>query len=114
MHRQWKEQQRNREAESAAVRRAAWGESENQSVDDDDMGHTILGDIYGGAPQQPQQPSQLASMLAGFAIAAASGLGGYYLASRGDAPEPAAEYTDETVDVGLGRIEDYIRESSGQ
>lgn len=104
------EQRKNQEAESNAVRRQLWGAEE--TVEDDEMRTTVLGDITHPAPIiMPQQQNQLAPMLAGFAIAALSGIAVYYLLKK-ESPDPApvdpVSFNDETVSVGLGRIEDYL------
>lgn len=112
------ESEKNQQAENQHVRKSVWGyegkKTENES-DDDEMGHTILGDVNHPAPiimPQPQQ-SQLAPMLAGMGIAAASGLAGYYLSNKDDTPPvqppPPIEFQDETISVGLGRIEEYLK-----
>ena len=117
MEHQWESQQKNREAEESHVRKTVWQSNEGDAVEDDEMRQTVLGDINHPSPiiMQPQQTqSQIASLLTGFAIAAASGLGGYYLANKGSTPTETTdpqpiEFDDETVSVGLGRIEDYLQ-----
>ena len=113
------EQQRNREAESAHVRKTVWGEQGNGASEDaeDDMGHTILGDVNHPAPIiMPQQSSSLAPvaiLLAGLLAGGASGAAaGYFLSpsGKGDADENAPAFEDESVSIGLGRIEDYLQE----
>lgn len=107
------ENMKNREAESAAVRRQLWGENSNSGGDPDEMRQTILGDITHPAPiimpQQQQSPWPM-TLLA----AAVAGLGGYWLATKEQPQQqheptqvPAVAYQDETISVGLGRLEDY-------
>lgn len=115
-----REQQRNQEAESSWARRNVWGASgeapSNESSELDEMGHTILGDITHPAPiimPQPQN-SSLPTIAAILATLAAGGLGGYVLSQK-STPQPAspvvappaAEFDDESLSIGLGRIEDY-------
>lgn len=117
MQKQWEEQQRNREAESAAVRRAAWGDQGESKVDDDDMGHTILGDVQYPTPivmhSPPQQNNGMQNIITALAIAFAAGAGGYMLAGgKQPATEPAkVQFDDESVSIGLGRIEDYLKDN---
>lgn len=104
-----KRQADNEEAENKWARKHLWGQSEGSNVSDDEMRQTILGDITNPTPvviSQPQQ-NQLLPMLA---LAAATGLGGYWLAAKNTNPTNDTgrpTYSDETVDVGLGKIEDY-------
>ena len=111
------EQRKNQEAESSKVRKQLW-DWEEPVQNDEEMRTTILGDVTHPAPIIMQSPaptpqSQLAPLLAGFGIAAASGLGGYFLAGKDAAtqvqPPAPIQYNDETVSVGLGRIEDYLQ-----
>lgn len=112
------EQRKNQEAESSKVRKQLW-DWEEPVKSDEEMRQTILGDVTHPAPiimQQPPQPqSQLPSLLAGFGIAAASGLAGYYLSNKDNTapvqPVAPVEFQDETISVGLGRIEDYLSET---
>jgi hypothetical protein len=107
-----RDNQRNIEAESAAVRRKLWGE-ESKAAESDDMGNTILGDITNPAPiviNQPQSnllPIALAA-LAGLGIptAMAGGAAAMYLLNKPAATQQT--YQDETVSIGLGRIDDYM------
>jgi hypothetical protein len=106
------ENMRNREAESAAVRRQLWGSNESGG-EPDEMRQTILGDITHPAPIIMPQPQQQSPWLP-ITLAAAAGLGGYALANRQNsppsenAPPAAIEFQDETISVGLGRIQDYM------
>lgn len=74
------EAQRNREAESAAVRKHVWGASGSEALtDEEDMGDQIvLGDIrtehHHAAPPLPSATSNIAKTLAAAGLAAA-GLG---------------------------------------
>jgi len=116
------EQQRNREAESAHVRRTVWGESGAATTEADtgeeDMANTILGDVTHPAPiimPPPQQSSPVATaalMMLGLAAGgAAGGAAGYLLAGKQPEPAETAEpvsLEDGTVSIGLGRIEDYL------
>ena len=120
------EQLKNQEAESSWVRRHLWGASEGAGGEskeaDDDMGHTILGDINNPAPiiLPPQPSSSLPTVLAALGMLAAGGLAGYLL-SRPAQPAPAPiqgeapSFDDSSLSIGLGRIEDYIAaEPQGQ
>lgn len=109
----------NEEAENQWWRKTLGADSK-QTAEAEDMGHTILGDITNPAPiiMQPPAPQQ-SSILPAAAMAVAAGLGGYLLADKSEpkpAPnqQPAIEFQDETVSVGLGRIEDYLKEQPNQ
>jgi hypothetical protein len=112
------ENQRNSEAESAHVRRSVWGEDVAKSTESDDMGQTILGDVNHPAPiviAQPQQQSNLLPIalaaLAGLGIptAMAGGAAAMYLLNKPAATQQQPPtYQDETVSIGLGRIDDYM------
>jgi hypothetical protein len=112
------ENQRNSEAESAHVRRSVWDEDVEKSTESDDMGHTILGDVTHPAPIVITQPSQPQSNLLPIALAALAGLaiptalaGGalaaYMLTKQPTTQQQPQTYQDETVSIGLGRIDDY-------
>ena len=113
-----KRQAANEEAENRWFRKTVSGDE--MKVDaDDDMGHTILGDITHPAPiimpqQQPQQ-NPLMSMLLGAAMTAGGGAVGYYFANQ-NTPQvqeqtAPAGFDYETVSVGLGKIEDYLEQT---
>lgn len=108
---------KNREAEEAHVRKNVWGYTDPEQSEDD-MGHTILGDINNPAPvvYPPPQASVLPALAAAAlgALVPAAGIGGYLL-SQGvhrsgsqTEPTPATAHDDESVNLGLGRIEDYL------
>lgn len=112
------ENHRNSEAESAHVRRSVWGEDVTKSTESDDMGHTILGDVTHPAPIVITQPSQPQSNLLPLALAALAGFGiptalaggaaaMYMLTKQPAAQQQPQTYQDETVSIGLGRIDDY-------
>ena len=108
-----KENQRNSEAESSYVRRHVWDEQESEV--DDTMGNTVLGDITHPSPvvYPPTPPSQLplAAALVLSTLIPTSALTAWYLSTRTPAPAPPANVgtTDETLQIGLGRIEDYLK-----
>jgi hypothetical protein len=113
-----KDNQRNIEAESAAVRRKLWGSDESKATESDDMGNTILGDVTNPAPIVINQPAPQQSNLLPIALAALAGLGiptamvggaaAMYLLNKPAATQPQPQtYQDETVSIGLGRIDDY-------
>jgi len=109
---------RNREAEEAYVRKTAWGSTQGEAdvSEADDMRQTVLGDINHPAPiiMPPQQNNTLATLALLAASAVPIGLGGAALGYmlRPSAPEqpvaPMPAFDDETVTIGLGRIEDYM------
>ncbi len=111
---------RNQEAENRCVRQQLWG-NDGGAEGDDDMGNTILGDVTHPTPivvaggQQPSSsllPTVLA--LAAGALIPGAGVAGYLLKDAFNKPEvtpaPVQEFTDSTVSIGLGKIEDYIKE----
>ena len=113
------ERQKNQEAESRAVRSQLWGSDE--TVSDDEMRQTILGDIHNPAPiiMPQQQQSTVGPLLTGAAIGAmllgvpAAGVAGYLL-SKDNEPNVVVSpgFDDSTVSIGLGRIEDYMKDES--
>ena len=120
MHSNWEEQQKNREAESGYARRfwggGSGGESNGDEMADDDMRQTILGDVTHPTPvviSPPQQQSNtLQTVLMAASLAGVAGMGGYMLANRDNTPPPqpnVAEFDDESVNIGLGKIEDYLQ-----
>lgn len=125
------ENEKNQRAENAAVRKKVWGSDGTAGGSEDDMaGSTILGDVTHPAPviiAGGQQSSGLAKTLAGLAIGAlipSAGVGGF-LASRIMEHVPASQPSQqpsttviqqapvqeaERVDVGLGKLSDYLKE----
>lgn len=104
---------KNREAEEAYVRRTAWGSTGEESKSENEgMRDTVLGDIIHPTPVvMPQQqqssllPAVLGAMLgAGVPLA---GLAGYML-NRPATQAEAPAFDDESVNVGLGKLEDYL------
>ena len=118
------ELQKNRDAESSHVRRTVWGSEENASPGkEDDVRTTVLGDITYQQPQPQQQPATKPGValpvIAALALAAATGLGGYWIAKDNAEPDTTEEtqpagFNDESVSIGLGRIEDYIKKDNQQ
>lgn len=123
------ETEKNVRAENRAVRRQLWQDNEKDEPEESDMGNTILGDVTHPTPViiagGQQQSSGLAKTLAGLAIGAlipTAGVGGF-LASQLVDRVPALQQQQpssttviqntpeqpERVDVGLGKIEDYLK-----
>lgn len=110
---------KNSEAEAAHVRKSVWGSSEQQS--EDDMSTTILGDVTHPPAVVVQQPQSnlwpivaagLAAMLPVAGLGAAGlGAAAMHFMTRPQAPvqQPGqpGDYQDESVRIGLGRLEDY-------
>ena len=117
-----KRTEKNLNAEEAAVRQKLWGESpgKKEETTGDDMGDQIvLGDLTHPTPIIVNQPASngLGKMLAGAALAAGmigipgAGIAGYLLSQmQKDNPVDAPPFTDESLDVGLGRFSDLISE----
>jgi len=108
------EQMLNRKAESAWTRKALWDSDESET---DEMGNqqTILGDVTNPTPivVSGSQSSSLGPLLAALLGAAIPGAGLVgYLLSQSPAPIVQPANSDETVEIGLGRIEDYFKETS--
>jgi hypothetical protein len=113
-----KDIQKNMEAESAEVRRSLWGGGKTNEAEADDMATTILGDVTHPTPiviQPPQQNNLLPLALmaaAAVGIPATLGVGaiaGHLLTKQPAATAPA--FDDETLKIGLGRIDDYLKGS---
>lgn len=109
-----KRQAANEEAENRWWRKTVSGDE--MKVDaDDDMGNVMLGDIHNPAPiimqpPQPQPQNPLVAMLMGAAFTAAGGAAGYYFSDKQPTPvQPEVQFDDETISVGLGKIEDYLK-----
>jgi len=100
----------NRKAESAWTRKALWNSDESET---DEMGNqqTILGDVTNPTPiVVTGNNSSLGPLLAALLGAAipGAGLAGYLLSQTPDVVQPSNP--DETVEIGLGRIEDYLQQ----
>lgn len=117
-----KRQAANEEAENRWFRKAVSGsEDPVEPGADDEMGNVMLGDIHHPAPvviaPPPQQSNTIQTALLATALAAATGIGGYLLANN-DKPDasvappvqPTPGFDDESVSIGLGRLEDYLDE----
>ena len=110
-------QSKNIAAEDAAARQAAgWPEPETEG---EDVGDTILGDVViqqpAASPAQPQLQTKgggLAKLAVATLLGAAvpgAGIAGYLLNSAGEAIQAPATDTDTTTQIGLGKIEDYLK-----
>lgn len=114
------ENQRNREAESAYVRKNLWGDQSKAEADD--MGTTILGDVTHPTPivinQQPQGSSALpiiAGMLAsGLLGGGVAGTAAYMLLKQPAPVQQQQTFEDETLTIGLGRIENFKQEAAAK
>ena len=114
---------RNQEAENRCVRQQLWG-NDGGAEGDDDMGDTILGDVTHPTPivvAGGRQSSSLLPTVLAFAAGAlipGAGVAGYLLKDALIKPEvtpaPVQEFTDSTVSIGLGKIEDYVRTDEKQ
>jgi len=113
------ETEKNIQAENQHVRKKMWGYDEKSNpTADNEMRDTILGDVTHPAPIIMPQP-QTQSPIPALALAAVTGLAGYWLATR-DTPTLIApdrpkivspEFDDTSISIGLGRIEDYLDSS---
>jgi hypothetical protein len=104
----------NQEAENQATRKRVWGSDNSHAVKDGgDMGNTILGDVT-PAPVvvAGQKGNGLGTLLAAAALGSGiplAAVAGYMLAQAQPEPMPIVAPTDESVELGLGRIEDYVK-----
>lgn len=124
---QGKEQRKNEAAEGAAVRKKLWDSDETSNggdVGDDEMGNTtILGDYTvnpapimqpASAPiqERTKEKSNIVPVLLAAALATmvpAAGVVGYIMSNRSESQQQASpEFDDSSVNLGLGRIEDYL------
>jgi hypothetical protein len=108
------ELQRNSEAESSYVRKNVWGDGSlaTNDVASNEVNDTILGDYQVNYPtpiivQPPPSNPWLPMLLTAMVALAGGGIAGYFARSI-PTPEPV-EFDDETVELGLGRIEDFIK-----
>jgi|GEM_PF-6369634 len=109
-----KDSLKNIEAESAEVRRSLWGGDKNKQDDTEDMSTTILGDVTHPTPiiinQSAPQKSMALPLVAGMIASGLMGGGAAGLATYVMSRQPQSqqqEFEDETVTIGLGRIDDY-------
>ena len=101
---------KNREAEESKVRKDVWGWEDKDGDEMKDESSTHFGDVYHGQKMNPWLMSMLAAgvltLLTMIPLAAIAAAGVTYLMSQDD-----TELTDETVQIGLGKIEDYLKPS---
>lgn len=103
---------RNEEAENVWYRKQMGVES-GDVEQEDDMRNVQLGDNYHPAPVvvQPPNSNSLATALMAAILGGGLGVGGYMLGSRGGSNDPdKPEFETESVTMGLGRIEDYLKD----
>jgi hypothetical protein len=116
------ESHKNQQAENQHVRKSVWGSEVASQSDDDDMRNIVLGDVNHPTPVviAPQQQSNgllplaiAAALLAPPVMGVAGLAAGYYMLQKPEATAPIAqEFEDGSIKIGLGRIEDYIKEES--
>lgn len=118
------ETEKNIQAENQRVRKELWGYTEPAATGDDMANTTILGDVTHPTPivVAGQQQSSILPTLAALAIGTmipGAGIAGY-MASQMLTRKPAnvvpvaSPTTDESLDVGLGRFEDLIKNTSAE
>jgi len=97
---------RNRDAEEQHARKHVWGYKE-PSEGEDMSDRTFLGDI--SITQQPQSRglSPLLAAALGMAIPV-WGAAGYFANEILNQTDTPADATDTTVEIGLGRLADYL------
>lgn len=115
------ETEKNVAAENRCIRKKLWGETDDQTATGEDMANqTILGDYTHPTPiiVAGQQSSSMLPALAAVALGIlipGAGVAGY-VASQMLKPAPApiqinqpnTPTTDESLDIGLGRISDLL------
>ena len=104
----------NQEAENQATRKRVWGSDDGSALKDGgDMGNTILGDVTPAPVVVASQTGHgLGTLLAAAVLGSGiplAGVGGYLLSQAQSEPAPIVAPEDESVDLGLGRIEDYVK-----
>lgn len=111
LHHEAQRQQKNQEAEERAVRKGLWGSSESDEAED--MGHVILGDVI--TEQTSKSTDSALKTIVALALAGTLGAGGLltgaaatYLLTKPQPTAPVPDTSDESVSLGLGRIEDYL------
>ena len=97
---------RNRDAEEQHARKHVWGYKE-PSEGEDMSDRTFLGDI--SITQQPQSRglSPLLAAALGMAIPGV-GAAGYFANEILNQTDTPADATDTTIEIGLGRLADYL------
>ena len=116
------ESHKNQQAEHRHVRKSVWGSEVASQSDDDEMRNIVLGDVNHPtpvviAPQQQQSNGLLQAALIAAAMASPimAGVGlatGYYMSQKPEAKQESPSFEDGSVQIGLGRIEDYIKDES--
>lgn len=117
-------QEANQEAENKAVRKAAWGDDGSSGEGDDKMEQIIFGDFNNPSPATPDPPVPTNSTLKTLGLLTIGGLLGggglaagaaatYFLNKPSDVVETLPAAAQERVEIGLGRIEDYLSKDEG-
>lgn len=100
------EHRKNREAEEGHARKHVWGYDDR--VEDSEVGHTFLGDLQIEQPQRsgvsPLLAAALGTMIPGV------GAAGFFASQLLDkpTPPPAVEFDDTSVQIELGKLEDFL------
>jgi hypothetical protein len=107
----------NQEAENQSVRRRVWGSDDGNAVKEGgEMGNTILGDVTPAPVVVAGQTGHgLGTLLAAAALGSViplAGVGGYLLSQAQTEPPPVVAPADESVELGLGQLEDYLARES--
>lgn len=115
------ETEKNTRAENRAVRRKLWQDEGTEELEDADMGNTILGDVTHPTPVivagANGGSSGLLKAAVGMAIGAllpTAGVGGFLASQLLQQQPPAAlqpqqpQPSGESLDVGLGKLSDYL------
>ena len=115
------ESHKNQQAENRHVRKSVWGSEVASQSDDDEMRNIVLGDVNHPTPVviAPQQQSNgilqaalIAAAMASPIMAGAGLAAGYYMSQKPEAKQESPSFEDGSVRIGLGRIEDYIKDES--
>jgi len=112
----------NQEAENKAARRAAWGDTSDRDVlQDDDMTQTILGDVTNPTPivvaGQSGGGGSLLPLLAGALLGGSiplAGVAGWLYSQANNPPPVVAPNDDESVRLGLERLENIQPQTVGE
>jgi hypothetical protein len=119
------ETEKNTRAENRAVRRKLWQDDGTEDPEGTDMGNTILGDVTHPTPVivagANGGSSGLLKAAVGMAIGAllpTAGVGGFLASQLLQQQPPAAvqpqqpAQSTESMDVGLGKLSDYLDSAS--